>query len=487
MTPTRSTIESIVTTIAQRVRVFDGSAWRVLSGLITTSCNIQGNTVENGLAFGDSFYTEATISTLSATNLPENWKNARTWIETKFQQGDWVPTFYGFITGKVRGEREIELSCGGIIEHIKLYKIYTKAFYRRPISTRTAIDIDDNPDNVNYAGGLINEIFWRAGGRPDSQRASFPSQPFYYTCDQSIILPEWIWLSGENLEDELLTLARAGGGQIYQGPTDVIRYVQPLAFAGTSSYTITDSYFSTFAETQETSMDVGTLRGVYTPRLLRGVQSVYADTMPRLIPPSGIIAVEANTANPIYVYAELTARKCVKAHAWDHIQEYPTLTLSGFYAQRIAFTLQNTLSGVRYGTMVVTNIDLQGRPITALEKGYVSFGSGTPEKELEDNPYVQSRQHANMLCRMAHDFYSPNKAIITLGDCPYDPDRYIGETVTFSSNYLSISGLCRIVGISYSDLAMELKLVDVTGVLTRNDIFIIGTSYSAGDTRRVSY
>lgn len=486
--PTRTDIENSYALPSYRVSVWNGTSYDVISNdeIIDVSGDNDSTGKENGISFGDAVNISAQVIFADTVTLPTTWQYAKTRIEMTYNSADWKEIFYGFITGKSKSGREITVTCAGIDKKIETIKVYGPVRYRRPVATKTTVTSNDDPTDPASNAGAINEIFWRAGGRPFEQKASFPNADFYYSCDQSLIQPEWIWFSGENLLDELYMLARSSGGQIYQGSSDLIRYVQPLSLANdTTTYTITDDYYGSFEEAETTADYVGTIRAVYTPRYIQGNQVVYEDTNAKLLKVGETQTIEAITSLPVATYQYHTASGIFTGVNWNADPTYPELSGIYYTSQKVTVVMTNN-TGV---PMVVTSIKINGRPVVAGEKNYTSYGSQQPERNLEDNPYVQSRQHADMLCRMVHDFYAPIKPIITLNGCGFDPDRYVGETVTINSTYHTISGAYRIIGVGYSfgSLDMTLRLVDIANLPKRSQMFIAGQSYSSGDTRKVSY
>jgi len=90
---------------------------------------------------------------------------------------------------------------------------------------------------------------------------------------------------------------------------------------------------------------------------------------------------------------------------------------------------------------------------------------------------------------MYYDFYHTNRAIITLNNTGYDPDRYLGEVVelTFAEWGLS-SARHRIIGLDYSNGdTMNVMLAPISGLPTRDTVFVVGSTYSDGTTKEVSY
>jgi hypothetical protein len=501
--PTRAMIESYHPLPTYIVKVYDDVAtvFDIIPAneiLSIGGVNETVNNRENALSFGDAVITQATFTTIDTVTIPTNWKRAAVYIYLSFDTGDPVYAFYGYIVKRKRSGNTIQFTCEGILQvKVAEVKLHTRLYYRKPIATLTTATSIENPIDGNYTAGLINEIFWQSGGRPLAQSGTYPGNQWYYECDNALLTPEWSWIAGENLVDELYRLARAAGGQIYQTNRNVVKYVQPFKFNLGSTFVIRDSYYGTFEESESTLQFVGSVRVSYTPRALEPEQAVYTDTESRVIAPLANIQLEGSPQQPIYEWqAHLEAGYAVGGTithsgiitAYDPMNQpiTPNLAVNDLDAQRIKFTITNPVNR----PIVVTKIEFAGQPLAAGEQQTVVHNIGNnPEITTEDNPYIQSKPYAEQVAKMVYDFHSTTKPIISLGDCIYDPDRYVGETVTFISSYYSMSGLYRIVSLSHdlTGVKTQLDLVDITGVVTQDQVFIVGTAYSAGDVRKVSY
>jgi hypothetical protein len=171
-----------------------------------------------------------------------------------------------------------------------------------------------------------------------------------------------------------------------------------------------------------------------------------------------------------------------------------TVTVTSQYAGQVTLSITNSGSF----PVVMTGITLRGKPLAVDEEGEVEVGSTTPVQTVEDNPYIQSRSHALQLATMVHTFFSSARRIITLSNCIYDPDRFVGELVQiFNSDNMTYNGtsfvtdstLYRIIRIGHNatGTSMDIDFITVDGMLQTNDMYIVGNSYVSTDNKKVSF
>lgn len=387
------------------------------------------------------------------------------------------------------------LGCASVERLISTTRADSPAFFRRPVATRTTLTSIDDPTNGGYAGGLINYLLWQAGGRPAEQDASYPSATFYYSCEPAILAPEWSWAAGEDAWEELRKLASAAGGQIFIDAGGIVRYRQPLAFGGGSAtYTFTESVYGDIAERIDDDTVLATrIQCPYVPRVARPLQEVISDDTPRLIAgsssvtfdlapqwplkslehTSGVLADDALTI--LFLDGQIAPRG---AGGYDH-----TITV---YAQRITIAIENNTTR----PMIVRRVLLRGEPITAGEPGMVEAGSGSVTRTLADNPYVQSRGHAQRLSNLHLALYATPRARRTLSGCAFDPGRTLGETVNLTCAAWSLSAVPHLItAIRHSRVGAEVSydLVDVSGLPGTNEYYLVGATNYTGLTRRMGF
>lgn len=518
--PTRLQIEATVALPKYKVEVLNhaGTWYTVTNAKIVALSGSADSTsnADNGVAFGTPADPTGTVQLESYAIDGSHYSYDPYWISKAvrlsfgFDTSDFVTVFQGPIKSMSRENYDTSWDLGGSLDYLADVKLHTPIYYHKPIATRTTIATQENPDGVGYVAGLINLALWRAGGRPYEQKDIVYTEAsadwkFWYSCEQSIIAPDYAWFSGENTQDEVYSLVRAAGGQLYQDTIGVIRYVQPLSFADITNYsgyyTFTDAVFDGYAEQISAVEAVGTLKMQFTPRRVEPMQDVVEDKTPRLIKPFAVSGqaeiIELSPSLPIWAYQGLTsfsdstATNTMQAMLIDNRVVTPTIGLVEVYANKVLITVSNPDSTT---PMIITSIKIQGRPLAAnddLNLQYPQPGDAfLPERNVENNVYIQNEVHAMRLLQLIFDFYNELRPIITLNNVQYDPDRFIGEIVKLSSTYNNKpASLFRIIKIGHESFGttMSVDLIEVGDLPSRDEMFIIGTSYTSGTIKKLSY
>ena len=518
--PTRLEIEAVFATPKYKVEIIDhtGTWHQILNARISAisgSADSTGNQ-DNGVSFGTPANPSASVEmeeyAVDGSHYMRDpyWINKAVRISFGFAASDYVVVFQGPLNSMSKKNESISLDLGGNLDYLADVKIHTPIYYRKPAATKTTVASVEDPDNVSYTGGMINMALWRAGGRPYEQKninytEASPDWKFWYSCEQSLIAPDFSWYSGDNTQDEVYALARAVGGQLYQDTFGVVRYTQPLTFADTSGYvsyyTFTDSVFQGYSEAISKGEKVGTLKMNYTPRRVEVMQTVVEDKTPRLIHPFSILGqadtIELSPDKPIWQYQglvtnnDITATNTMQAILLDNRTVTPDIGEVLQYANKVSIVVSNPDSVT---PMIITSIKIEGRPLEANDDMIVQYPAPAdavlPEKSVENNVYVQNEAHAKRLIRMIYDFYNELRPIITLDNVQYDPDRFVGEVVKLASTFNNDAAkYFRIIKIAHQNIGttMSVDLVQINSIPKRSDMFIIGTSYVSGDTRKLSY
>lgn len=516
--PSRPQIEATFALPKYKVEALDhtGTWLTVLNARVANisgSADSTGNQ-DNGVSFGTPSDPSASVEMedyqVDGIHYMHDpyWINKAVRISYGFDTSDFVVVYQGPIKTMQKTNEAISLDLGGSLDYLADIKIHTPIYYRKPAATKTTIASIEDPDDVGYSAGLINLAFWRAGGRPKEQQniaytEASPDWKFWYSCEQALIAPDYSWFSGDNTQDEVYTLARAVGGQIYQDTLGTVRYTQPLSFGDTtgyvSYYTFTDDVFDGYTENISKGELLGTLKMLHTPRRIEPMQDIIDDKTPRIIYPDiiGSTIIELAPSLPIWVYQglvtndDITAVNTMKAQLLDNREITPTIGAVEQYASKVLITVLNPDVTT---PMLLTSIKIQGRPLAAADDILTQYPlpgiAFLPEKTVENNVYIQNEIHAKRLIQMIFEFYNELLPIITLNNVQYDPDRFVGEIVQIDSIYNSdIAKYFRIIRIAHEQLgtSMSVGLVQVTDIPKRSDMFIIGDTYSAGDTRELSY
>lgn len=505
--PTRAQIEADVTQPAVQVEIAPAGSWiDVTSHVARVDQSIATAGDVSGIAFGTSVGMTAEVEVhQTAFGYATDLTPIR--ISYGFASSDKLRRFVGLIVRERRNTVAATWSCRGVDARMEGEEIRSPLFRKRAVATATTLISIEDPANPNYRGGLFNYICWMCGGRPWEQSASYPNAPFFYSAARpSLIAPEWPWINAENAWEELGRACRAVGGQIYQDHEGVLRYVDPLGIVpATATYTYTDEVLTQeqrAAQSKSGFVDASfdkdldhTVTGfscTYIERNLDGLQLVYEDRTSKALGAAG----QANDDLPLHLDTQLPVYRVARvevdaAHTRTGARlnaAQLTVAITGTAAQRVAATLSNTTTN----PALVYTIRVYGRPVVAGEEGSVTYtgASSLPITRilpLENNVYVQSRSHAERLARMAFDFYSQPRPVVTLSGCGYDPDRYVGERVNLTyAGWGYTNEPHRIVAIRPQDGAtMDLDLIPIGDLPVAGDFFQFNTTYaSPGSTSR---
>jgi hypothetical protein len=191
--PTRPQIEAAVTLPTYLLEYNSGAGWVSVSAddVIEIDGTAESSAGDNGLSFGATAAQRATIQLHpSASSIA--WDGTRVRVSYGFDTSDKMPRYAGVIVARNReGDTGLRWDVAGYDELIRRSAVYSPMIVRRNASTATTASSTEDPTNPAWRGGLVNYIFWTAGGRPLEQAASYPTALFFYSCDFSPIAPEW--------------------------------------------------------------------------------------------------------------------------------------------------------------------------------------------------------------------------------------------------------------------------------------------------------
>jgi hypothetical protein len=502
--PSRAQITATIALPTYLVEVDTGAGYSAISGIEVRSIDTKIETtsnVDNAFAFGTVAKASTTVAIADTTTIT-NWQLAKIRVQYGFDTSDTVVAFEGVIVKRQHQGHFYTYECQGFDYLIQRKKIYTGVFYRRPIATKTTVTSIEDITDGNYRGGLLNYIMWSSGGRPYEQPGyvTDPDFKFWYSFDQSIITPRYSWISGDNAWEEVYRLVSAAGGQLYQDKDGVFYYKQPLTFGftdGIGLYHFDESTYQQITEDASTVENFDTIKAPYIERVLQPMQDVYDSSTPTLLPNGETTSVPLELQYPVYSFASyvtttglLSNGSAIKATFLDGRNATTDVDLTIPFIIQAAQILTIDFDNATGEPIALNKVIIQGRPIMAGSEGVATYTNGTgAELQVEDNIYIQSITQAERIVRMLYDFYHTNRAIITLDGVGYDPDRYLGEVVELSNDDWSIDhDRYRIISLEYQNGAkMSVKLAPVEGLVTRDDVFIVATTYSDGTTKEVSY
>jgi hypothetical protein len=505
--PTATQIEAPVALPTYKVELYLSGVWTDVSADIVDvdgDYTLTGSS-DDGVGFGLAPAPTQRV-TFAREALTRAWDNTPVRISLGFAGTNPVH-FVGLIDAVEQHELGGEWRASGYQELIRAApEIRSPLLYRRPIFTATSASSLENPDSAGWAGGLGNLILWRAGGRPYEQSATYPTALFYYSTQTAIMAPEWTWVNGGDAAGVLDELCRAAGGVIYQDREGVIRYQEPMTYAsGTPAIHYTDDVSAASSATRVASSlaQYGTIRRsaqtrrqvvdqvrcAFTARRLQGVQRVYQDATPRLIEPGAGVTLALDLSLPVYRVSRVEATAYTLRSTRAVMSSELTVTVASFTAQQIIVLFVNTLTEA----IGISEIAAYAMPLVAMEEGTASYGTpGTRPRSatVPDSAYIQTKSHADRLCRMYYDWYSSARPVVELGGCGYDPRRVLGEIVSLTNDPLDLTAVShRVIGytVSRTGVAMDLRLVSVAGLPTEADFFVLGTTYADGAVRQLVY
>jgi hypothetical protein len=500
-------------TISYRAFYKTGGSWVAFPGLLRVSpIRVETSGGAGPFAFGAATLPAMTLETTLA-GPTTGWYRAPVYAEIKVDidgvAGSWERVFSGVLLRQAPNTDATGyiFEAGGWDQRIARVRVQTPLRYRRPLATKTTLLSVEDPEDGNYRGGLLNEVFWKAGGRPSEQSITYSSADWYYACDATSVAPEWSWVDGENAWSECLALAEAAGGQIYMDAYGVIRYVNPLRLAeeDPSPPVIADTgpqaagriLYDGKVQVQidlESAYNVAVCR--YQRRALQPSQEVYNSPYPcPPLQPSGEQVVTIATQWPVRWRDENDAVDYeITVSAVDYAGSPVTVTAT--VDAESAMGLEVTLTNPIAERVSVTRIVVRGRPVTVVHEGEARYTGARfdandaedVERRLEDSIYTQSQGAAERRARLAVLFDGVPRPVYRGLRCPYVAGVNVGGYATYDSARLSLADVpVRIIGktVEASGAAMVLDVASVAGLRKLSEYWIVGTTYAGADERRI--
>jgi hypothetical protein len=490
-----------IVTAFHQVKIKPASSWIDITdqvirvtGDITTSGNR-----DNALAFGEETIVRCsiecfdTVASYTYANIP---------AEVVFAiSGSSVIAFSGIIERRDRDDGSISLTfeCAGAVEMIKATKVYSPLFVKRYAATKTTVSSNEDPDSVGYKAGPINYLFWKAGGRPYEQQGNptyATEARFWYSCDQAIIAPDYVCSAGDDAWGELLRLAKAVGGQIYQRTNGVMQYRQTTtAGVGAASYTFDENTYERLRETGTTGQLATKIICPHVTRGPRPMQEVINDSSPRVIGASATVSIELETQWPLLNVEgnggallscqEITVgslrSEAIQAAYYDGT---PVVQGGSGYSHSITTSGQKltiSITNLSARPFVIYRLVLRAQPIAPGASGTVSAGEEGFEMSISDNPFIQSKSHALRLAKMTLAFYSVLRPVRTISGCVFSTARTVGEIVGLSSTRWGFSAVPHIIiAIRHDETGArsEYDLIPVNDLPTADQFYAAGPDYA---------
>jgi hypothetical protein len=397
------------------------------------------------------------------------------------------------------------------------------------------------------AVGIINTLFWLAGGRPYKYKSLYTTQDayvagqypkFYFDCENSIINPEWLWFNYENLLQDLRQLCKATGGLITQDNDGVVRYKNVFSMRETwNGVTLTDSSYSSLDLSESGTEPYAKIITTFTPRYLSNSQEVYTAVLGEYLNPGQSLSRQIEFNKPTYkimnkstsgqltdsivggtltnVKEKISAvdifgtRRKVNARIGNYtkmyIPRYVSTSTPGTYtivedtkvvsSQSATFYLSHNVEEGA-GTLYIGEVFIYGRSLEAAsQETYIKqlnqfpTISGYKELRLPDNPYVQSESQGKRIIEMAKYLMVNPRLEVSAKEVAVVSGIELGKTIRLTSNVYNIDEYFSITGIEYgNNLAKaDLTLLSLSGLYMLDDLFTIGTTYTTNPTKRLSF
>ena len=480
--------------LAYLVEVRIGGVWTAIPNAQVLADGIGSReggaaSAEEPIRIGNATDASATIRVLATTALP-------TWLglglRITITRGIASRTFVGTLdTYRPAATGTVTMDAIGLAELIRRTRVYTPLRIRRGLVTATtAVSVDD-PASGNYAGGLLNELWWMAGGRPEAQAAAYPSAAWYYRCDPGPLV-DGAWCAGEDGWQETQRIAQDAGGLVYQDRLGVLVYRDTLALvSGTSVISYTDASYQ--GGDTELSMH-GVVTGIVaqiTPRRIAATAVVLDDTTPLIVGATGtdtaVLTIERATDAPmvqgslVLTPDGLIVTTARGERAISGVHYTTTLTHS---AQQIVLTITNSTAR----PLIVSTIRMTATPLIALPERIVRVGTA-PHLSIPASPLLHRETQAAERMAILVLIQGAARAVRTLRGMPLDPARTVGEVVTFTSTVFAVTAARHLItelSRGSDGITMDLSLTDLTGIPQQSDYFLVQTGSQAGLTKRVA-
>jgi hypothetical protein len=516
MTPTPAQIEKDVALPTFTVEILPGTAWvDVSADVVEVSGDYRVSAgTGDGIGFGLAENPTQRIR-IAPEAYDYDWDRVPVRISLGFED-DNALHFLGLIEARSESDPAGEWEAIGYQELIRTAgELRTPLYKRRPVFTATTASSIEDPEDVAYSAGLGNHILWHAGGRPLEQSGTYPDPLFYYSCQQAILAPEYTWLNGGDPASALDELCRVAGGVVYQDQAGVVRYVEPFQLAtGATVLHYTDAEGAADEATRiaddlrqygsirrtargrRTAPDV--VRASFIERSAQTTQVVYQTDAPRVtdqeeptIGPSDTAFVTVDLDRPCLEVSEARVVVGVLGTPDEADEADYTVLVTLLAAQRAVIAVENTGSD----TLVLYRVELRGRPLVAADEVTVSYADTVllpryRELTIPDSVYLATRGHAERLTHLYWDLYHEVRPVVELGGCGFDPTLELNAGVLLTNARLGITAAeYRVIGIraGRTGVSMDLTLAPTAGLPQDADFFILGTTYSGGDTRQLSY
>lgn len=312
--------------------------------------------------------------------------------------------------------------------------------------------------------------------------------------DNGFFAIPYAWLDDEVLWSEVQNVAGAEGGYAFFDETGAFLFRNAAWWNQYSDSTSSQFEFTTarFSDLNPIYDYRNVATGAvveYQTRSYGGEQVIWQRNETIAIPPGGE-TVEARFELPAeYVYPPTLETDWKPVNAGGvAMNDDVGVTLEDTYAQRTTLTFTNT----SHETAFVTNMKLRGRALVGRPSEQVERNVAVPlvpesKTRLSNNPYVQTREQAEMLADLAVERMQYPRLTYQLTGVPAIPWLQLGDKITITASQpITTSRTAIITKLAFTwrpdaPFTMTIDAVDTAALYTYAALFVIGTSEYGGE------
>jgi hypothetical protein len=516
-------------TLALQVERYISGSWtpwpnaRVLPGMKITSDF--GGTPQSPIVWGAVKPPELSLA-IQGVQAEASTAYADLPVRVKLARGG---VLTGVFTGIVQGKdetvsveaNEVGYRAVGLGEWVRRTRAISHLWPRRYAATRTTATSIEDPAHPQYAGGLINYLFWKAGLRPWAQLASYPNAIGYYHCDHALRAPAWTWANGEDGYAECGELARSVGGVITQTPDGVVRFVSPLSPSlggvvatlseGATAGIAGATYYGKLTTKRQRTTRFTQVRVDWARRVKQGMQQIWELPERVRVPAKGeapqyadygYVDIEFQPDYPIYRYYKLGAGDPLTMSeatpdnmgVSDFSQWPVTPRRNGLEGKATFFEVleigaQRVVGRFKHNYLQplwLNTLRIQGEPVVVVHEGQAVVGTPGTQVNYPPNLYVSDQNHGEFLGAMLLAFHTVERPLRTADDVIFNPAIAAGVKVLVHSTRSGLSPAVlhlvtkATITVDGDGIRQSLDLIPIGDLPQIEDTWLWGDSVASG-------
>lgn len=318
----------------------------------------------------------------------------------------------------------------------------------------------------------------------------------------------YAWVDDEGLWDELSKIAEAEGGRIYYTSGGGADVSGGLVFEG-ATHLLSGAHttsVATFAVNDWTELSGAASWKDYKNHVevhylsyhVEHRQELWKATERHRVPAGGSISVRAQFNTPAYSIVDpVAAKDYIGVSAGGKLKTDSLTVAITKYAQQALLTIANAAAI----DVSLVRLKLRGYPIVADDSQKVSLllddngaivsdpvstavKAGWRTLTIKDNPYIQSREHADALARFLLDRYKAARMAVQLSNLDDMPWLEIGDRVTVTEAAGASVGAFFVQRLDWrynpnpgsGGMSMDVSLLPADSLFAYSDYFVLGVN-----------